>query len=211
MNNLLYKELKLSINKFFYLLPLILAALMFIPNWIYTLVFMYFFWITIPQIYGGYIGQKDNSFINMLPVSKKEIVKSKIHAVLILEALHLVTAFLLGLVHNAIYGSYNFFFDINLAFVGIILMMFALFNLVFFTNYFKTGYFFGRPTVYGVVVTLVYAFIVEFSVAKYQGVRDVFEGDFSNQLLVFVVGLIITVLLSWVTIKQSIMHYESIE
>jgi len=78
MKNLVYKELRLSINSFLFVLPILLACLMFIPYWIYTFVFMYFFWITITQICAGYIAKEDNSFNAMIPVTKKDIVKSKI-------------------------------------------------------------------------------------------------------------------------------------
>ncbi|MDY0278309.1 MAG: ABC-2 transporter permease, partial [Acholeplasma sp.] len=119
MKNLIYKELGLSINKFFYLLPIILGALMFIPGWIFLLVFYYFFWIAVPQVYGGYLAQGDYNFLAVLPIKRKDIATSKIYALFILEGLHLVFAIIFGLIHNSIYGSWNFFFDINLAFFGV--------------------------------------------------------------------------------------------
>ena len=131
MNNLVYKELKISINKFFFILPILLGLLMFIPNWIYTLVFMYFFWVSVSQIYSAYIAEQDHSFCMMLPVTKREIVKSKIYVLYILEGLHIAFGFLFGIIHNLIYGQFNFFFDINIAFFGLILVLFAIFNIIY--------------------------------------------------------------------------------
>jgi hypothetical protein len=147
----------------------------------------------------------------MLPVTKKEVVKSKIYAVLILEGLHLATGFLFGLIHNAIYGSYNIFFDVNIAFFGAMVLMYALFNLAFFPTYFKTGYFFGKANIYGVIVTLVYGFIIEFTVAKYGGVQEIFEGSIGVQGLVLLVGLVLSLLLTVYTYRQSLYHYERID
>jgi len=70
MRNLVFKELRLSINKFFYLLPIVLGALMFIPNWIFLLVFYYFFWVSVPQIYGAYLQNGDYNFLSVLPIKR---------------------------------------------------------------------------------------------------------------------------------------------
>ena len=187
-----------------------LACLMFIPQWIYTFVFMYFFWITITQICAGYIAKEDNSFNAMLPVTKTEIVKSKIAAILIVEGIHLGTGIIFGIIHNQIYGSFNFFTDLNFAFFGMMILMYAIFNLVFLPLYFKTAYFFGRPVIYGVVVTLVYAFLLEYGNFQYQFKRDIFEGSIQSQLIVAGVAAVVTVLLTLFTVKQSIRNYESI-
>jgi DNA-binding transcriptional regulator YhcF (GntR family) len=72
MKNLLYKELTLSIHPFFSLImPFMLSLLFLIPNWIFTIVFLYFFWISAPQIFSGYTAQLDQAFLSSLPVSKK--------------------------------------------------------------------------------------------------------------------------------------------
>ena len=210
MRNLVYKELKLSINWFFYILPVLLACLMFIPQWIYSFVFMYFFWITISQICAGYISKEDNSFNAMLPVTKRDIVKSKIAAILIVEGIHLGTGIIFGIIHNQLYGMFNFFTDINIAFFGMMFLMYAIFNLVFMPMYFKTAYFFGKPVIWGVVVTLVYAFLLEYGNFQYQFMRDIFEGDISTQWIVVGVAMVLTVILTLITIKKSIHNFESI-
>lgn len=209
MKHLVYKELKISINKFFFLLPFVLGLLMFIPNWIFILVFMYFFWISAPQIYAAYIAHQDRSFIMMLPVSKKEVVKSKIYALFILEGLHIGFGFLFGIIHNLIYGQTNMFFDVNIAFFGVVLVLFTIFNLVFLPQYFKTGYFFGKPVIYGIVATMIYAFIMEFGVIKYQFFRNVFEGNVLNQIIIMIIGVILAVVLNYLAINKSVHNYES--
>jgi hypothetical protein len=203
MKNLIYKELTLSINKFFFFLPFVLAALMFIPNWIFMLVFMYFFWVSVPQIFSSYLANADYQFTSSLPVRRIDIVRSKSYALIILEGLHIISAVIFGLIHNVIYGSWNFFFDINLTFFGVGMLMYAVFNLIFLPMYFKTAHFFGKATLYGTIATLIYGFIFEFGVAKYALMREIFEGNATTQLIVFGITLGLTVILNFIAIKQS--------
>ena len=107
------------INKFFYVLPILLAGLIMIPQWIFILVFMYFFWISVINICAGYIAREDNSFTAMLPVSKRDVVKSKIAAISIIELVHLGSGIIMGIIHNYIYGTFNFFMDMNFVSVSI--------------------------------------------------------------------------------------------
>lgn len=203
MRNLVFKELRLSINKFFYLLPIVLGALMFIPNWIFLLVFYYFFWVSVPQIYGAYLQNGDYNFLSVLPIKRKDIVSSKVYALFTVEALHLVFAVIFGVVHNLLYGSWNFFFDLNLAFYGIGILLFGVFNLSFLPAYFKTAHFFGKPLIYATLTTIVVGFIFEFGVAKYQFMRDVFEGTLVVQSVVFVSAAVLGIILSIAALKIS--------
>jgi ABC-2 type transport system permease protein len=140
----------------------------------------------------------------------KDIVKGKIIAILILEAFHIIVAFFFGIIHNMIYGQMNFFLDINIAFFGLILILFAVFNLVFFTLYYKSGYYYGKPVIYAIAAAMVYGFLIEFVGFKYQWARDIIEGDFSTQLIVLVIGVVVTVVMSLFTIKRSIHNYVSV-
>lgn len=211
MKNLIYKELKLSIHRFFYILPLLLAALMFIPSWIYMLVFMYFFWISVPQIYGSYIAQGDYNFTSVLPIERKDIVTSKALAMFIVEGLHFGFAVIFGVIHNLIYGSFNIFFDINLAFFGVGFLLFGIFNIVFLPTYFRTAHFFGKPTIYATIATLLYGFVFEYGVIKYQFMRDIFEGSMNNQLIVFIVSVVFGVCLSLYAVKRAQHNFEKID
>ena len=210
MRNLVYKEFKLSISWFFYVLPFMLACLMFIPQWIYTFVFMYFFWITIIQICAGYIAREDNGFNAMLPVTKREIVLSKISAILIIEGIHILAGVIFGIIHNQLYGSYNFFMDINIAFFGVMIVMYSIFNIIFLPQYFKTAYYYGKVVVIGVIVVLVYGFIFEYGALRFEFMRDIFEGTLPVQLLVFGIASVITIILNYIAIRKSVYNYESI-
>ena len=122
----------------------------------------------------------------------------------------MIVGFIFGIIHNLIYGQWNFFFDINFAFFGLMTLLFAIFNIVFLPLYFRTGYYFGKPVIAGIAVTMIYGFILEYSVTRYQAVRDLFEGDISTQIIILVVGVVLSVILTMVTINRSVKNYESI-
>jgi hypothetical protein len=170
---------------------------------------MYFFWISVPQIYGSYLSNRDYSFSMTLPISKKEYVASKIYALFTLEALHIVLGVIFGIAHNLIYGQFNWFFDINYAFFGVVLGLFTVFNIVFLPLFFRTGYFFGKPVIYAIVAAMVYGFIFEFSAIKYQWFRDIFEGPVLTQMIILIIGILLTIALNWFTIKRSITNYQA--
>jgi len=208
MKNLLYKEFTLSIHKFFYLLPILLAALIMIPNWIFLIVFMYFFWISVPQIYSAYLAQQDYDFTTVLPVKKSDIALSKGLALILLELYHIILAVIVGIIHNLVYGSFNFFIDISPAFFGYALIMYALFNIVFLPLYFKTAYHFGRPLIYGVIVATIFGLGLEL-LTLLTVARDILDNpNMIYQLGMLLFGIGVFVGLNWVALKRSAQNYE---
>jgi ABC-2 type transport system permease protein len=125
--------------------------------------------------------------------------------------IHLLSALGIALIHNQIYGVYNFFFDANLSFFGFMVLMYGLFNYTFLTGYFKTGYHFGKPLIIAVILTLIYAFVIEYSIARYQIIKDLFESDLTSQVLPFIITFSLGVVLSILAVKKSQKNYQSID
>lgn len=212
MKNLVYKELSLSINKFLFILPLLLAALMLIPNWIFSIVLMYFFWISVSQIYGAYLAQNDYSFTAMLPVTKKDIAVSKSITLFIMEGIHYFLAVIFAIIHNQIYGTFNFFMELNVGFFGLMLLMLGIFNVIFLPLYFKTAYFFGKPVVIGVIVTLIYAVLLETGNMLLPEVRNILASpDMVIQGVLFISTGLVGILLSYLAVRLSVKNYENIK
>ena len=61
MKNLLYKEFHLLIHPLFYLV-LLFGALLLIPEWVYFVAVMYFFFIALPNIFSIGKAQNDIGF-----------------------------------------------------------------------------------------------------------------------------------------------------
>jgi hypothetical protein len=212
MKNLLYKELTLTIGKFYYVLPLLLALLFFIPNWIFTLVPMYFFWISIPNIFSSYSAQLDYPFVTLLPVTKRNVVVAKTVSIYTIQALHVAFALIFGIIHNLIYGQYNFFLQINPIYFGIIIMMFGIFNVIVFPIYFKTAYRWGKATIYGVIATLIFAGMFEYAAAAIPSISTVLRStSMVVQYSLFGAGLLGGIVLSYIATELSVRRYETIQ
>ncbi|XMB73034.1 ABC-2 transporter permease [Mycoplasmatota bacterium WC30] len=212
MKKLIYKELFLSVNKFFYVLPILLAGLIMIPQWIFMLVFMYFFWISVPQIFSAYLAQQDYEFTTVLPVKKSDIAKAKGLTIIILELYHIILAVIAGIIHVLIYGSANIFLDISPAFFGYVLIMFALFNIVFLPLYFRTAYYFGKPLILGVIVSTIFGIGLELLVLLLPEAAKILDNPNTlYQISILIVGIGMFVGLNWLALNRSARNYEQIK
>ena len=162
MNMLLYKEFKIAIHPFYIISSLFFGALVMIPQWIFCLVPLYFCMMTAPNLLGQYRSNKDNQFTILLPVSRNNLVKSRILAFALLELIHIGFTIIFMILHHMVYkGGANFGFDLNSAYVGIMFMLFGVFNFVLFPIYYKTAEAFGIPVIIATVVATLLAATAE--------------------------------------------------
>ncbi len=215
MNNLIYKEFKLSINKFYFIIPFLTGALFLIPQWLFFLALMYFFFISVPNLYSTYNSQNDNGFSIMMPVRKSELVKARIAAFIILEMVHLLTGAFYAFLNISLYKAGNFVLDLNFAFFGIAFTMFALFNIIFFPLYYKTAYNYGIPAIIASIVIVLYITCIELLVLLNPRIALYLEGSGSEmrivQMGVFLLGIIIFAVLNLITYRISIGRFEKVE
>jgi len=212
MNNMLHKELKLSIHRFFFLMPVLTGALILIPNWPYFIAFMYFFFISVPNIYSTYNAQNDMGFSIMMAGAKKEIVKGKILSFCFLELLHIGIGAIFTIARNMLYGVENFLMDPNFAFFGMVFIMFALFNLVFFPLYFKTAFNYGLPTILANIVVIAFVAVLEILTLLNGSMRKFFE--WSSPLVgvaVLLAGIGLFVLSNLLTYRISSRRFDKID
>lgn len=210
MKSLLLKEYNLAINKFYIYSPFMFAAMLLIPDWIYVVAFMYLFWLTIPAVYSEYNAQNDLIFTQTLPVRKNDIVISKILAIVFNQLLYIIAAIIFAVISNIIYGPTRLFFNLNPAFFGHILVMFSIFNLIFFPKYFKTAYFFGKAAILASLVAISYAVLIEGLNIGLIAVNNVIESNNGLiQLGLLAIGMLIYLLSLFITIKKSITNFEN--
>lgn len=215
MRNLLYKEFKLSIHKFFLILPIFISALLLIPQWVFLLVFMYFFWISVPNIYSTYNSQNDRMFCMLMPIKKEDYVKTKIISLALLELLHILTAAIFAIIHNLLYTNSNFTLDLNFAFFGVGFIIYAIFNLIFYPIYFKTGYYFGKATIFANIGVILFALIVEMMIIFIPSVRNLMEGISNSQVfwqyVIFFLGILIFIGFNYTAYEISKRKFERID
>lgn len=216
MYNLLMKEIRLGVSPFFYVLPFLTGALMLIPGWLYFLVILYFCFITIPNMFGGYKSQNDLMFTSMLPVTKKDMVKAKISFIVILELLHVVVAAIFGMISVRLYPNLTYhFFAPSLGFWGLCLVMLAIFNIIFIPMYYKTAYKYGAASIASITAAIIFAGAMEWLGIDNSFVFDLFKGtgaeNLAIQLSILLMGIVIFAIFTIIAYHIAIKRFEKVE
>lgn len=215
MKNLLYKELKLTITPFFFVLPILTGALMLIPSWLYFFVLLYFCFITVPNLFAMSKADNDIGFSVMMPVRKSDVVKARFMSIMILELLHIILAVVYAIINNNIYNIPNFFMDPNVAFFGLIFIMYGIFNAILLPMFYKTGYKYGLPVIIGNIFAVLFAASIEVLVLLNPTVRTYLKGTTSSmvmvQVIILLVGILIFFGLAMLSYKRSVKNFEVID
>lgn len=215
MRNLLYKEFKLSIAPWAYIIPL-LGVLLLIPDYPYFISLMYAFFITIPTTFVICKEQRDVGFSVLLPVRKRDIVKARYISIIAIEMLHILFAVIFGVINNSLYPQGNtWLMDINIAFFGFAFVMFAIFNAIFMTMFYKTAYKIAVPVFISISVTVIIIGLIEIAVQFVPALKAALDGSpngvFGPQLLVLAGGMGIFVVSAFLSYKKSVKRFENID
>jgi len=196
-------------------MPVLFGALFLIPHWPFFIALMYFFFISVPNIYGTYNSQNDNGFSLMMPVKKSEIVKAKMLSFITLEMIHMAAGAVFAVISVSLYETPNFLLDPNLAFFGVAFIMFALFNSIFFPLYFRTAYNYGIPTIAATVVSMLFAAGIELLVVFNTTFDYYLEGKNSEtrilQLVILLAGILLFTAINFITYRRSALLIEKID
>ena len=214
MKNLLYKELRLAIHPVALFMPL-LGAMLLIPEYPYFIAFMYVF-ITIPIIFTVGKENKDVYFSVLLPVRKRDIVKARVITVIALELLQIIIAVPFAMLNNQLYPYGNaMLMDANLALFGFVFIMYAVFNLIFFTQFYKTAYKISWPIALSGIFSVAFAVLIEFLVLKYPDLKHLLDTIDQEMLVrqipILAAGIIIYALSAVVTYKKSAQRFEKLD
>jgi len=216
MYNLLKKELKLGVNPFFYVLPFLTGALMLVPAWLYFLVLLYFCFITVPNMLGGFKSQNDLMFTSMLPVTKSDMVKAKVSFIVILELLHVVVAAIYGLISVRLYPNLiYYFYEPSFGFWGLCFVMLAIFNIILIPMYFKTAYKYGAASVASITAAILFAGGAEWLGIQNSFVSDLFKGagadNLAVQLSILFIGIAIFAIFTIIAYSIANKRFEKVE
>lgn len=139
MYNLLYKELRLAAHPSLYVF-LFMGALVLIPAYPYGVAFFFgTLGIFQSMMYGR--ETRDIYFTALLPLAKRDVVKGKLLLAAFAQITELVISLPFAFLRTLYLKDGNVVgIEANIAFYGIGLMLFGVFNLVFFPQFFKTAY-----------------------------------------------------------------------
>jgi hypothetical protein len=132
-------------------------------------------------------------------------------SIVVLEAAQILSAALFAALNLALYSQDNFLMNPNAAFIGLVFVMFAVFNLVFFPMFYKTAYKLGMPVVAATVAAVLFAAAAEFAVMQspLEALRGRQVG--APQLIVLAGGVVVFVLLSLAAFRVSVKRFAKID
>lgn len=138
MKNFLYKEIKFCLVPINYLF-LLFSTMICIPNYPRYIPFFYFC-LSIFFVFSYAELNKDITYSMILPIQKKEIVKSRCILIFVYEFVGILLTIPFALLGNKIMPNGNQAgIDGNFAFYGLALICITVFNFMFFTSFYKRG------------------------------------------------------------------------
>ena len=150
MFNLVYKEFRLAAHPTLYIFML-LGAMVIIPSYPYSVVFLYGCLAPFITLFYGR-ENNDTFYTALLPVKKRDVVKAKCLLFGIAEIGQIVIAAAFALLRYSIMPDGNpVGIEANAAYFGFGLIIFALFNLIFLTQFYKTAYKVGKAFIAAII------------------------------------------------------------
>lgn len=191
MFDLLRKELSLAAHPSMYVF-ICLGALVLVPAYPYGVVFFFaMLGIFQSMIYAR--ETRDIYFTALLPLRKRDVVKAKLLLAAFAELTQLLFSLPFALLRTLYLPEGNpVGIEANVAYYGFGLIIFGVFNIVFFTRFFRTAYRAGTSFLMALVPSTICIFAME-AVVHFpsMGWLDGITGeDLYRQLPVLVLGII---------------------
>ena len=189
------------------------GALLMIPGWLYFIALMYTMFITMPNIFTLAKAQNDLGFSLMLPVKKRDIVKARVVSALMMQLLPIFAAMIFAVINIAVYKGSSTFMNPNVAFFGLVFVMYAIFNIIFFPWFYKTAYKVGAPAIWANVAAILFAAVVEFANILIPSVHAYIGGinNMAEQLPVLAAGIMIYIVGAVAAYKISARRFEKVD
>ena len=216
MNALLRKEMKLSSLLLTYLF--IGFAIMTLCPGYPILCGVFFITLGIFQSFQSAREANDIVYSALLPVAKRDVVKGKFQFVLFIELCGFALMVILTLVRMTALSDApvylkNALMNANPFFLGMALLIFALFNVIFVGGYFRTGYNIGKPFVIYIVVAFVTIGIAE-ALHHVPGLGALNAFGFEHiglQLITFILGAACFAVLTYLSYNKACRDFEMID
>lgn len=216
MRNMMRKEMRLSASLLSYLFTLF--GLMFLLPGYPILCGVFFVTLGIFQSFQTARESNDIVFSALLPIAKRDVVKGKFLFVCLIELcgfLLMAIATVLRMTVLSEAGAYrhNALMNANLFALGVVLLIFGLFNLLFVGGFFRTAHKFAKPFVSYIIAVFLVIGAAE-SVHHFPGLDAVNAFGFEHivlQLALFAAGVSCYMMLTLVSIRYSCKNFEEID
>ena len=216
MNALLRKEMRLSALLLTYLF-IGFAVMTLLPGYP-ILCGVFFITLGIFQSFQSAREANDIVFSALLPVAKRDVVKGKYQFVLLIELCGFAIMAVLTIIRMTVLADapvyrQNALMTANPFFLGMALLLFGLFNVIFLGGFFKTAYKLGKPFVTYIVVVFAVIGAAE-ALHHFPGLEalNAFGFDhFGLQLALFAAGALCFIALTVLSYKKACENFERID
>lgn len=211
ISNLLYKELRLAAHPNLYIFTM-MGPLLLVPAYPYTMVFLF-------SCIGNFVNfmyvreTNDIYYTALLPIKKMDVVKSKMLVVVISQLALILISIPFAFLRLLFLSDGNpVGIEANVAYYGFGLMIFAVFNYLFLTGYFKTAYKFGLPFFIGAAAAAVIAVLAEgiVHIPQLAWLDSVKMNDQIKQLPIVILGGILYGLAILIAYKKSVKRFAKV-
>lgn len=213
---MLKKEMKLAASILSYLF-IAFGLMFFLPGYP-VLCGAFFVCLGIFQSFQKAREANDIVFSVLLPISKRDVVKGKFAFVCLIELCGMFVMLIATLVRMTVFSDFavyreNALMNANLFALGMAVVIFGSFNLIFVRGFFKTAYKFGKPFVCYIVVNFVIIGIAEsLHYIPLLAAVNAFGFEYLGlQLVLFAIGILVYVVLTCAAFKRSCKDFENID
>ncbi|MBR7072551.1 MAG: ABC-2 transporter permease [Eubacterium sp.] len=216
MKNLLKKEMKLAASPLSYIF-IVFGLMAFLPGYP-ILVGSFFVCLGMFQSFQSMREENDITYTALLPVAKGDIVRAKYMFCVMIELCYFaVTAVpvLIRMTLLADVSAYknNALMNANLVYLGYVLLILGLFNLIFIGGFFKTAYKFAKPFVTFIVAAflVIGAGEVLFHFPKLSALNAFGFEHIALQLCALLFGAAVFALFTSLSMRKAINSFEKID
>lgn len=216
MNNMIYKEMKLSASIIAYLF-ILFGLMFFIPGYP-VLCGAFFSALGLFKSFEYAREANDTVFSVLLPVAKQDVVKGRFAFACLIELCTLAVMCIVviirmtALADAAVYRS-NAMMNANLFALGAAFVLFGIFNWIFIGGFFRTGYKTGKPF----VIYMIAAFL---AIAVFEAVHHVPGLEVFNafgtenviiQVMLLIAGILLWLLMTVLSCAKACRDFEKID
>lgn len=216
MNAMLKKEMRLSTLLLTYLF-IGFGAMALLPGYP-ILCSVFFITLGIFQSFQSAREANDIVYSVLLPVAKRDVVKGKYRFVILIELcgfslMTIFTVLRMTVFVDAEAYRQNALMNANPLFLGMALVIFGLFNVIFLGGFFKTAYYLGKPfIIYSIIAFLVIGAAEASHHFPNMSALNAFGFDhFLLQVLLFTGGVLIYIFLTWSSYIKACNNFERID
>ncbi len=216
MINLIKKEMKLAASPLSYIF-IAFGLMAFLPGYP-ILVGSFFVCLGLFQSFQGMREANDITYTALLPVAKGDIVRAKYMFCIIIEVCYFAITSIPVLVRMTVLSDAsvyrnNALMNANLVYLGYVLLILGLFNLVFVGGFFKTAYKFAKPFIAFIAVAFIVVGAAE-TLIHVPTFSDLNAFGFTHiklQISALIMGVTAYILLTAVSMRRAVKSFNRID